>query len=483
MLLNELLKGLDYRLCNISGDTEVTCPFSDSRLAIDGGLFISLNGKYTCGDKYLHEAIMKGAVGAVTEKRCSFPSVRVKDTRYAASVIWNNFYKRPAEKMRLYGITGTNGKTSTLRFLASCLCADGRNVGTVGTLGCFAGEERLCSCTGEKVDGCSAMTTPDPACLYRVLAEFRKRGITDVVMEVSSHAIFQKKVDALSFDYGVFTNLTPEHLDFHKDMEEYFRVKASFVARCPVRVANGDDPECRRFAVGIPSYKIERRDAKALCETVGGVSYKADIQGPLSIRSTVGGAFTVTNTLLALKTARLAGVSQRACEKGIASVKSISGRLERVAFSENDGFDVIIDYAHTPAALEGVLRELLKNTKGNLICVFGCGGERDRSKRPVMGKIAQSYCDAVIVTNDNPRGEDPLAIIRDITDGMDGDGYVVIPNRKNAIIAAVSMAREGDTVLLAGKGHERYELVGGRELYFDEREVVREALRLKKASD
>ncbi len=484
MLLEKLLSGLDYSLNGVSGGIEITLPFSDSRCPIAGGLFICLESREEIAKKYVLEAMAGGAACAVMSQRCTFaPSVRVRDGRFAAAVIWNNYYSRPAEKMKLYGITGTNGKTSTLRFLASCLRADGRQVGTIGTLGCFAGDERLCSCASEKIDGCSAMTTPDPACLYRVLSDFQKRGITDVVMEVSSHAIAQRKVDALNFCIGIFTNLTPEHLDFHKSMEDYFRTKASFVARCPLRVVNADDPECRRFAAAVPSCCVSQNDVRELRSGLSGVSYTAVWDETVRVRSSVGGGFTVTNTLLAVKAARLAGVSLPLCEKGIADVENVSGRLERVVGSEKWGFDVVIDYAHTPAALEGVLSELLRITEGRLICVFGCGGDRDKTKRPLMGKIAQRYCDAVIVTSDNPRGEDPFVIIRDITEGMADEGYVVIPNRKNAIIAAISMADKGDTVLLAGKGHETYEIVGKNVVSFDEREAVREALRLKTTND
>ncbi|MBE6587925.1 MAG: UDP-N-acetylmuramoyl-L-alanyl-D-glutamate--2,6-diaminopimelate ligase [Ruminococcaceae bacterium] len=477
MLLKELLFGLEYKLLYVDCDCQISRPFCDSRNVTEGGLFVCLEGRSTDGALYINEAINAGAAAVVSQKvRDGVPTVVVRDTRYALAVIWNNFFGRPGEKMRLYGITGTNGKTSTAHFLASCLRADSRRVGTIGTLGCFAMGERI-SCTGSEIKGAAAaMTTPDPEYLYGTLAEFRSRGITDVVMEVSSHAICQRKVDCLSFCVGIFTNLSPEHLDYHADMEEYFRVKASFVARCAIRVVNTDDPWGSRFSAAVPSFRTGMESIGDIKIGNGGVSYTFEGE---RIRSSVGGEFTVYNTLLAYRAALLCGVSPKNAAAGIASAGEVRGRLERAVRAEDEGFDVIIDYAHTPAALESVLRHLKKGARGKLICVFGCGGDRDPKKRPEMGRIAEIYSDAVIVTSDNSRGESPLAIIRDIIGGMVLSCSVVIPDRREAIFAAVSMASEGDTVLLAGKGHESYEIRGERVLDFDEREIVKEAVRLK----
>jgi len=475
MLLKELLNGLRYSLSGITEDTGITAPFPDSRLCEKGGLFVCLDG----AEEHIPEAIRKGAAVMSSKPVSGVPCVTVRDVRYALSVVYNNYYKDPGKGMRLYGITGTNGKTSVAEFLSSCLRADGRRVGSIGTLGCFADGERIdIPVESGRV---MTMTTPDPSYLYRALALLRDKEITDVVMEVSSHAIAQKRVDALRFQTGVFTNLSPEHLDFHKSMEDYFRTKASFVARCETRIVNGDDSDCRRFAAAVPSHCVGMNDAADVFVTAGGVSYRAFDCG--RIESAVGGEFTVINTLLAVKAARCAGVPFEKCACGIASVESVRGRVERAVKREDAGFDVMIDYAHTPAALESILSHLRRVCRGRIICVFGCGGERDRSKRPVMGRIAEGLSDGVIVTSDNPRGEDPLEIIRDITDGMKSDRFVVIPDRRKAIIAAVSMAEEGDTVLLAGKGHETYELVGENVGRFDEREVLKEALRLKKTND
>ena len=485
MLLSELLEGLSCVLCCADGGLEITRPFSDSRRAVCGGLFLCICGTKTSGELFVREALEKGAAAIVTDAPVvGVPSVVVRDTRYAAAVIWNNFYKRPAEGMRLWGITGTNGKTSTAVFLKACLEADGRRVGIIGTLGCFAGEREVHCAGSEKFGFPSAMTTPDPEYLYGVLREFQNMGMTDVVMEVSSHSIAQRKTDALRFFAGVFTNLSPEHLDFHKSMEEYFRVKASFVSRCEIRIVNEDDGDCRRFCASVPSVAVGKKNVSSESITASGVKYKLSLgNGEALIEARVGGGFTVYNTLLAAAAAVSGGVPLEKVKRGIFSVTSVEGRLERVFESEPFGFDVIIDYAHTPAALESVLLHLRKSARGRVICVFGCGGDRDKSKRPLMGLVAQRLADGVIVTSDNPRGEDPEDIIRDIVKGMSGDNAVVVRDRKKAIFRAVSMARAGDVVLLAGKGHEKYEIVGEKKTFFDEREVVKEALFLKTTVD
>lgn len=474
MLLSKLLSGLDVRFFGIDEDMEITRPFSDSRRACRGGLFICLRGTRTDGNKYAAEAMARGALAVVSERvTAGIPTVKVRDVRYALSVIWNNFYKRPALEMRFFGITGTNGKTSTAAFLSSCLAADGRRVGTIGTLGAAALGKTISRGDSETGDEGAAMTTPDPEYLFETLDRFRSLGVTDVVMEVSSHGILLKKADAIPFQTGVFTNLSPEHLDCHKSLEEYFRVKASFVARCEKRVVNRDCPYCRRFSERIPSLCVGMEDISDLKIGRGGISYiLPSPRGEIKIESAIGGAFTAYNTLLAASAALLSGVGPSAVKEGISALYCIPGRLERAVRAEECGFDVFIDYAHTPDALEGVLRYLRNHCHKRLICLFGCGGDRDREKRPLMGRIAQRYSDRVFVTGDNPRTEDPERIIEDITSGMEKGGYTVIPDRKEAIITALSRMESGDTLLLAGKGHETYEIGPSGKRYFDERRIL-----------
>ncbi len=481
MLLSKLLQGLEYRLCGAFAGTVVSRPFSDSRVPVQGGLFICIRGQRTDGHLYAAAAVQRGARAVVADRVImGVPTVLVRDTRYAAAVIWNNFYERPGEGMRLFGITGTCAKTSVAQFLASCLRESGAKVGVIGTLGCYANGKRIKCAGSEKCDVAAAMTTPDPAYLYAVLSEFKKRGVTHTVMEVSSHAILQKKVDALSFDLTAFTNLSEEHLDAHGTMEEYFRVKASFVSRGGGRVVNADDPYGKRLCERVHSIGVSRSMLENVCVTGEGVSYDLLFcKERIRIKSSVCGDFTVDNTALAAVCALSAGVPARCVSRGIAAVSSVSGRMERVEESREAGFSVIIDYAHTPEALRKVLEALREQTAGRLICVFGCGGERDRSKRPLMGRVAEEGADAVIVTGDNPRGESAISIIRDIIKGMKKNNATVIPSRREAIFAAVSIAERGDCVLLAGKGHERYEIVNNKKREFDERKIVREALKAR----
>ena len=484
MLLSELLSGLEYRLYGIAPDTDITRPFSDSRNAVGGGLFICIRGEKKDGHDFASLAIEEGAVAAVTKERIEgMPCVVVADTRYASAVIWNNFYGRPAEGMRLAGVTGTCGKTTVAALLSACLKEDGRRVGVMGTLGCFAEGQRI-DCSGcEKADTCAAMTTPDPEFLYKTLAEFKRRGVTDVVMEVSSHAILQRKIDPLRFFVTVFTNLSPEHLDAHKTMEEYFRVKASFVARGERRVVNCDNSYCLRFAKAVPSVCITARMAENIAESGGKTSYDLSLPGgKLHIESRLLGDFTVENTMLASGAALCLGVEEKVVERAVSKVDGICGRMERACDRERWGFDVIIDYAHTPDSLERALKSLRVSTKGRLICMFGCGGDRDRAKRPLMGAVAERYADKVVVTSDNSRSESTLLIIRDILSGIKSDKCIVIPVRRDAIFAAVCTAEEGDTVLLAGKGHERYEIMGNIRSFFDEKEIINEALRARTAN-
>ena len=481
MLLSELLLGLEYRLFGISCDTQVTRPFSDSRECVPGGVFVCIKGERADGHDHAAEAIERGAVAAICKKRIEgIPCIVVRSTRYALAAVWNNFYERPAEGMRLCGITGTCGKTTVATLVASCLREDGRRVGLIGTLGCFANGEKI-ECEGsEKTDAHAAMTTPDPAYLYRVLSDFRKRGIRDVVMEVSSHAIIQRKVDPLSFAVTVFTNLYSEHLDAHKSMEEYFRVKASFVARGERRVVNCDNSYCLRFSKRVPSVCVLSPMAENISFSAKGTVFDACLSGSrLHIESTLSGEFSVENIMVASQAALLLGVDETTVERGIGRVSCVCGRMERVIDSKAAGFEVVIDYAHTPDALERALMSLRKSTTGKLICVFGCGGDRDKTKRPLMGAVAEKWADTVIVTSDNPRGESSLSIIRDILSGIKSDKCTVIPSRREAVFAAVYTAEAGDTVLLAGKGHEKYEIGERGFSFFDEKEVAFEAMRAR----
>lgn len=480
MKLCDLLTGLGYKLSDISPDTEIETPATDSRLCSDNSLFIAINGTRRSGEDHITEALSNGAAAVVCERRMkNVPCITVPDTRRAAALIWNNYFGNPARDMCLVGITGTNGKTSTSIFLKNILSASGRKTGLIGTLGAFVGEEKLSSSLGEVSDIAAAMTTPDPKYLYGALAKMKERGVNTVVMEVSSHSVLQKRIDALNFSLGIFTNLSPEHLDCHGNTEEYFRIKATFLGGCRKTAVNGDDPFGKRLS-GI-RYSLSDTERVSLSDKE--TSYILNYCGrKIEIKTPVCGRFTVYNTLAAAYAALLVGVDDKYITEGIGKTKAIPGRMELIADKEKYGFSVYIDYAHTPTALFEVLSSLKKiKNNGRLIVVFGCGGDRDPKKRPEMGKIAATLADWVVVTSDNPRNERQMSIIDGILQGVPSgyDRITVAPMRRDAICTALEFARENDVILLAGKGHEGYEIIGNQMYDFSERQIVSELLKRK----
>ena len=481
MQLTKLLVGLDYTACGAPMDADISSPATDSRSVRPGGLFICLRGTVKDGHRYASEAILRGAAACICDTYLSgIPCILVKDTRRAAAVIWNNFYGNPGRSLRLVGITGTNGKTSTLTFLSRIFAAAGIQTGTIGTLGYQLGGRQISWEGAENPDVPAAMTTPDPRYLYGILDYMKQNGASTVVMEVSSHSLAQRKTAPLYFETGVFTNLSAEHLDFHKDMESYFQAKASLFDNCKTSVINGDDPYGRRIR-GIHAGLYMAKNRRIRPE---GVAYQLQYRGrSLPIRSRVAGAFTVYNTMLSAIAALEMGISAGDVIRGIAGVTGISGRMERIVGSADAGFDIYIDYAHTPEALRAALKGLRQMIPrgGRLTVIFGCGGDRDKSKRPIMGRLARELCDRVIVTSDNARTEDKNAIIQDILSGMQmRPADAVIPDRREAIIYAVETAMPGDTILLAGKGHENYETGPDGKKPFSERDIVFETVnRLK----
>ena len=378
----------------------------------------------------------------------------------------------------MIGITGTNGKTSTAVFLSSIMNAAGIRTASMGTLGCGFDGEKI-PCEGAEIsDVPSAMTTPDPQFLYGTLSRLYKMGAEAVVMEVSSHSIAQLKVKPIHFEVGVFTNLSPEHLDFHNSMEEYYKVKASMFASCQKAVVGCDSGYGARLAseLGERTRRVISREARGLVCDADGVGYTF---GELRIRSAVPGLFTVQNTMLASVAARELGIDDKTIALGIASAQSIPGRMEKACSDTKNNIDVFIDYAHTPEAMEKAIktvREFAPNRR--LTVLFGCGGDRDKTKRPVMGGLAERTCDRVIITSDNPRTEDRNSIILDILAGVrEHDNIRVILNRAEAIRYAVLTARRDEIILLCGKGHEDYETDSEGKHPFCEKDIAREAVR------
>jgi UDP-N-acetylmuramoyl-L-alanyl-D-glutamate--2,6-diaminopimelate ligase len=374
--------------------------------------------------------------------------------------------------MRMVGVTGTNGKTTVTYLLESIFAANGWRAGVIGT-------------TGARIDRRAvplARTTPEAPDLHRLLAAMRDGGIEEVAMEVTSHALDQRRVDGLRFAVAVFTNLSQDHLDYHGDMESYLRAKASLFTpeRAARGVVNGDDgaaPRLLESAIPMETFGTgEGADHRAEDVTADASGIRLRVDG-LEVRSPLLGAFNASNCLAALAASRALAIDDAVAVRGIADVRGVPGRMEPVR--EGQRFLVMVDYAHTPDSIDNVLRAARPLASGRLIIVFGCGGDRDRGKRPLMGRAATAGADLAIVTSDNPRSEDPLAIIDDIVPGArEGGGpFVVEPDRREAIRLAVRRARPGDAVVIAGKGHETYQEIGAARIPFDDREVAAQELR------
>jgi UDP-N-acetylmuramoyl-L-alanyl-D-glutamate--2,6-diaminopimelate ligase len=442
--------------------------------AVAGSLFFCVPGAVLDGHAFAEEAVARGAVALVVEGMLDTPAtqVLVPSVRRAMGPISAAFFGRPADAMTVVGITGTNGKTTTTYLLEAVFRAAGRIPGLIGT-------------TGVRIDGRPEpfpRTTPEAPDLHRLFASMGDEGVDAVAMEVSSHGLDQHRVDGVRFSCAVFTNLSQDHLDYHTSMEEYFAAKARLFtpAMSERAVVNLDDEHGRRLlASGLPTLTFgldAGADVRAtnVVAAADGVAFLAD---GVSIRSPLVGPFNVENCLATFATARALGIDDHVASKAIASVAGIPGRVETV--DAGQGFLVIVDYAHTPNSVENVLRAARPLADGRLIVVLGCGGDRDRAKRPRMGYAATSNADLTIITSDNPRSEEPLAIIGEIVPGaiQGGGRYAVEPDRRAAIRLAIGDAEPGDVVVIAGKGHETVQELADRTIPFDDRRVAEEELR------
>ena len=447
----------------------------DSRAVGAGTLFIAVRGAERDGHAYLAVAAERGATAAIVDdpSRTTLPALVVSDTRRAAAVAAAAFHGQPAAGLRLVGVTGTNGKTTTVGMLRHLLDEPLARAASIGTLGVLVGG------VGDPFDGGSGLTTPGPVELQRVLRVLHDRGVRTIALETSSHALHQRRVEGLVFAAGVFTNLTRDHLDYHGTMESYFAAKAMLVSQLApdgVAVVNADDrawdslpaaSRTVRFGLGAAADVRARNvrstpDGSRFVLVLGRDS--RDVVLPLI------GDFNVANALAAAATAWALGVDVDTIASRIATMPQVPGRLEIV----NDRPTVLRDYAHTPDSLERAIAAVRPFAAGRLIVVFGCGGDRDRGKRPVMGEIAARGADLAIVTSDNPRTEDPERILDDIEAGMQGVPHERIEDRRDAIVRALDLAGPDDVVLLAGKGHETYQVRGTTRLPFDERQIVNE---------
>ena len=473
MRLNQLLAGVALTERR-AGDVECSGICYDTRTMVPGCLFVALPGYKTDGHKYIAQALEQGAGGGLWQHppEGEGPWLVTPEARAAPAAVSANWFGHPARDLTLLAVTGTNGKTTTTYLLKAMLEGVlGARVGLIGTNQNMVGEEVLPA----------HRTTPESYEVQQLLREMADAGCTHVVMEASSHALVLHRLDGLRFRAGIFTNLTQDHLDFHGTMEAYRDAKGLLFRQSDTAVLNLDDEAGRYFArtVAVPRLTYsERRDeadltAKNLRLFPDRVEFEAVAAGAISrVRLPIPGGFTVYNALGVLTCGLALGLPLADCADALAKAPGVKGRIEVVPVPAD--FAVIIDYAHTPDALENILTTVRDFTAGRVICLFGCGGDRDRTKRPQMGAIAGSLADVAVVTSDNPRTEEPEAIIRDILPGLEGTAaeVVVEPDRRAAIRRALSLAKPGDTVVLAGKGHETYQEVGTRVLHLDEREEV-----------
>ena len=474
MKLKELLRGISPLELTADPETEIASVAYDSRKVQKGGLFVAVSGFASDGNRFIPMAMEKGAAVVVTAKKPAeeIPYVLVESDRLALAVIGCNFYDRPAESMKIIGVTGTNGKTSSTLILKHVLeKALGVKVGLIGTMANMVGDEVIPT----------ERTTPESFELQGLFARMRDSGCKYAVMEVSSHAIALERIGGIRFAAAAFTNLTEDHLDFHKTMDAYCEAKAELFRRCDRAVINADDSYAERFlaAAQCPVLTTSEQgkgdlQARNLDLQAEGIHFTAVCgQEQAEVSLPIPGRFTVYNALTVLGIARQLGISLSDCAEALAHVQGVKGRIEVVP-TPGKPYSVLIDYAHTPDGLQNVIRSVKDFCRGRVITVFGCGGDRDPMKRPIMGEIGVKYSDLAIITSDNPRTEKPEAIIEDILKGVSPDlgACHVICDRRQAIRYAMDIAEKDDIIILAGKGHETSQEIQGVKHHLDEREEV-----------
>ena len=486
MKLAQLIRRIEPQLAApvTDRDVDITGLAYDSRNVAPGDLFIALAGLKTAGAQFAAAAVRNGAVAVVSDAPpaadIAAPWIAVSDAREAMAALADEFFEHPSGAMQVVGITGTNGKTTTAYLMKALFEAAGMKTGMLGTVSYMIGDQEIAA----------TRTTPESVDVHRMLRQMVDRGCRACVMEVSSHALALRRVDQTTFAAGVFTNLTRDHLDYHKDMESYFAAKRRLFELLPPGapgVINADDPrgeaiiKAARNPVTYAIAKSADVTPGPLSMTAQGVEFDARTpKGAIRVRSRLIGRPNVFNILAAVATATSLDLPALAIERGLSEMDSVPGRFQVVS-DRRDDITVVVDYAHTDDALRNLLDTARPLAHSRLITVFGCGGDRDRTKRPLMGAVASRLSDVVIVTSDNPRTEDPTRIIEEIKLGVQGAGrergtLLTIVDRHEAVDKAIAMAEPGDMVLLAGKGHEKTQVVGTTELPFDEPAIAREAL-------
>ncbi len=487
MKLKKLLEGIEVSDCSEGVlDYEIEGISEDSREDLEGKAFVCLVGEHNDGHDYIGKAVEKGAKVLICERVPQgfeeYPHVIVNSTRRTDAFLWSRFYGDPADSLKVLCVTGTNGKTTITYMLKSILEEMGKKVGVIGTIKNMIGD----------VEVKSSMTTPLPAQLYKLIADMRDAGVEYLVMEASSHALDYEKLAPITPEIGIFTNLTPDHLDYHGTMANYAKAKAKLFKMSKISVINADDSygkymyeqaSGRRYTYSRESRYADFTAQNIVSNGIRGSEYDLISENEaIHISCAIPGAFSVSNSLAAAVSARLCGASCKDVALALRRLQGVSGRMETVPLGGD--FTVLIDYAHTPDALENVLKTIraFKTPSQRLVALFGCGGDRDKTKRPVMGGIATAMADFTVITSDNSRTEDPKEIIRQILTGVsEGSNYTVIPNRTEALQWVVRNARKDDIILVAGKGHENYEITAEGKHPFSEKAILKAALAEKES--
>ncbi len=478
MKLSKLVEGMEYVFLQGDMDCEIKKIDYDSRKVEEGSVFVCVTGFKTDGHIYAKSAVEKGAVALVCERDIegidsSVTIIKVASSRAALSILSENFYDHPASKMTMVGVTGTNGKTTTTYLVKSVLDHIGNKVGVVGTIENRIGDKRLHT----------ERTTPESLELCELFDMMVKEDVTHTLMEVSSHSLDLHRVDCCKYDVGIFTNLTQDHLDYHITMDNYKAAKGKLFEISKNAVINIDDAAgsymVSKAKGRILTFGIDN-DADLKAEnmniTANGVTYTLKYEGnEYVVDINIPGKFSIYNSLGSIGACLIMGIAMEDILAGLKENYGVPGRFQTI--KSNRGFNAIVDYAHTPDGLENILNTAKEFVKGRIITVFGCGGDRDRTKRPIMGEIGGRLSDICIITSDNPRTEDPEQILKDVEEGTKKTGcpYECICDRKEAIFRAVEIAQEGDLVVVAGKGHEDYQIFKDKTIHFDDAEIIREA--------
>lgn len=481
MILKSLLKGLDYEVIKGNEESKVQNIRYDNRKIEQGDAFVCVKGFKVDGHSFIGDSIKKGAKALIVQEDVSAQEditiIKVRDTRKALAIMSSNYFGNPKDKLKIIGITGTNGKTTSAFIIKSILEKAGFMTGLIGTIANYIGNK--------KVD--AVRTTPESYELHELFKNMVDAGVEYCVMEVSSHSLELDRVYGVQFEEGIFTNLTRDHLDFHKTFENYYNAKFKLFERSNHSIINLDDPyganivkdiEERGVKTKVSTFSIEKEsDFKAfeIKSHSNGSEFKVNLESIEEFSINIPGEYNIYNSLGCIICAYNLNIPMDKIKEGLSDVV-IPGRCELVAKEKNLPYSIIIDYAHTPDGLENILSTVKAFTKNRMISVFGCGGDRDKVKRPQMGKIGCELSDIAIITSDNPRSEEPMDIINDIVKPLNYDNFVIEVNRKEAIRKAMNMALEGDVIVIAGKGHETYQILKDETIHFDEREVVYDIL-------